>query len=72
MAAATGFIENGAVLYFYDLNGKVNFKLREKDRLLISGYLGRDEFGLNEIGTDWENPASTIAVIQWDADKEGL
>ncbi len=57
---ATGFIEDGTTLYFYDLNGKMNFKLGEKDRLLISGYLGRDEFGLNSIGTDWANQTMTV------------
>ena len=60
IAEATGFIDDGTVLYFYDLNGKVNFKLGEKDRLLVSGYLGRDEFGVNDIGTDWENQTATI------------
>lgn len=29
-------------LYFYDLNGKFNYKLTDKDRLFISGYFGRD------------------------------
>lgn len=60
IADATGFVEDGTTLYFYDLNGKVNFKLGENDRLLISGYSGRDEFGLNDIGTDWENQTATI------------
>lgn len=60
IADATGFVDDGTTLYFYDLNGKINFKLGEKDRLLISGYLGRDEFGLNDIGTDWENQTATI------------
>ncbi len=30
--------------YFYDLNGKVNFKLGNKDHLYISGYFGNDKF----------------------------
>ena len=30
--------------YFYDLNGKLNFKLGDKHKLLISGYNGRDDF----------------------------
>jgi len=60
IADATGFVDDGTTLYFYDLNGKINFKLGEKDRLLISGYLGRDEFGLNDIGTDWENQTATV------------
>ncbi|HEX8327265.1 MAG TPA: TonB-dependent receptor [Hymenobacter sp.] len=30
--------------YFYDLNGKLNWKLGARDRLYLSGYLGYDEF----------------------------
>ena len=30
--------------FFYDLNGKVNYDLGEKDQLYLSGYLGRDKF----------------------------
>ena len=34
--------------YFYDLNGKLNWKLGTRDRLYLSGYLGRDEFYSDE------------------------
>ena len=34
-----------STLYFYDFNGKVNYKIGEKDRIYLSGYTGRDEFG---------------------------
>jgi hypothetical protein len=34
--------------YFYDLNGKVNFKLGESDHLFLSGYFGRDVFSAPE------------------------
>lgn len=30
-------------IYFYDLNTKINFPLGEKDRIFISGYLGKDK-----------------------------
>lgn len=30
--------------YFYDLNGKVNFKLSKRDHLYVSGYFGNDKF----------------------------
>ena len=41
---------NGAIVgyYFYDLNGKLNWKLSPRDRLYLSGYLGRDEFYAND------------------------
>lgn len=38
---------------FYDLNGKINFKLTEKDRLLFSLYAGND--AVNTITYDWES-----------------
>lgn len=46
-------------LYFYDLNAKVNMKLGEKDRIYLSGYLGRDAFGLDAFGFDWGNQTLT-------------
>ena len=30
--------------YFYDLNGKVNWKISDKDRIYLSSYLGDDRF----------------------------
>jgi hypothetical protein len=34
-----------STLYFYDLNGKINFKLGDADRIYFSGYMGRDKLG---------------------------
>lgn len=52
-----------AQLYFYDLNGKVNWKLGEKDKLYLSGYFGRDKLGQADIaGIDWGN---TTATLRW-------
>lgn len=34
--------------YFYDLNGKVNYKFSERDRLYISAYMGNDRFYMKE------------------------
>jgi len=45
--------------YFYDLNGKINFKLGESDRLYLSGYFGRDVFNI-PLSTD-----SQISDIFW-------
>jgi hypothetical protein len=33
-------------LYFYDLNTKLNYKLNKNNNLYLSGYFGRDVFGL--------------------------
>ena len=46
------------VLYFYDLNVKMNYKLTEKDQLFFSSYYGRDVLSLNErFDLDWGNAA---------------
>jgi hypothetical protein len=46
-------------LYFYDLNFKANYKLGEKDRVYVSGYLGRDVLGTDAFGFDWGNMTFT-------------
>ncbi|MDO7854777.1 TonB-dependent receptor [Hymenobacter convexus] len=45
MAQADGLV---AGYYFYDLNGKLNWKLGARDRLYLSAYLGYDEFYAND------------------------
>ncbi len=48
-------------LYFYDLNMKANYRFGEKDRVFLSGYLGRDEFGFeDQFGIDWGNKTATL------------
>ena len=44
LIAAASEGEGTAGYYFYDLNGKVNYKLSDKDRLFVSAYLGDDRF----------------------------
>ena len=60
--------------YFYDLNGKVNYKISEKARLYLSAYLGDDRFysryhyedsfseGTDEFGLNWGN---ITAAARW-------
>lgn len=49
----------GSGYYFYDLNGKLNYKFSDKDRLYLSGYYGRDVFS-------FKSPKSTFQVaIPW-------
>lgn len=50
----------GSSLYFYDLNVKANYKIGDKDRIFISGYFGRDKFGVSTFGFDWGNATATI------------
>ncbi len=48
-------------LYFYDLNLKSNYKINENNRIYLSGYFGRDNFGYNnEFGFDWGNLTGTL------------
>lgn len=48
-------------LYFYDLNGKANYRIGEKDRVFISGYYGKDNFGFGkDFKFEWGNVTSTV------------
>jgi hypothetical protein len=50
-----------STLYFYDLNLKANYILSDKDRLYLSGYFGRDVFGLGSLfGLKWGNATATL------------
>ena len=60
--------------YFYDLNGKLNWKISDKDRIYLSAFTGKDDFGIassNNIGNsssnldfglDWKN---SIQALRW-------
>lgn len=49
-----------STLYFYDLNLKANYRIGEKDRVFLSGYFGRDNFGFSDqFGFDWGNSTAT-------------
>lgn len=56
----------GSGYYFYDLNAKMNFILSEKDRIYISGYLGKDVFNFNnaersfKTNIPWGNSTATL------------
>ncbi len=48
-------------LFFYDLNLKANYTLGKKDRIYLSGYFGRDNFGFGStFGLTWGNATGTI------------
>ena len=47
-------------LYFYDLNAKANYRIGKNDRIYLSGYFGRDNFGFSDVfGFDWGNLTGT-------------
>ncbi len=60
VAVGTGLLESGTSLYFYDLNAKVNYRVNDNNRLFLSGYFGKDDFGFEEFGTDWGNATGTL------------
>ncbi len=48
-------------LYFYDFNVKANYRFTDKDRVYLSGYFGRDVFGLSgSFGINWGNATGTL------------
>ncbi len=55
--------DNDNIAYFYDLNTKLNYKLNDRNNLYLSGYFGRDVFG---IGESFENTyGNTVANFRW-------
>lgn len=48
-------------LFFHDFNAKFNYRVNNKNRIFISGYLGRDVLRLGKtFGMDWGNKTATI------------
>lgn len=48
------------ILYFYDLNAKINFQIGKRHKIYLSGYTGKDVLGLNgAFGLDWGNQTAT-------------
>jgi hypothetical protein len=49
--------------FFYDLNGKANYDITEKDRVYLSGYFGNDKFNFGagnfDINFFWGNRTAT-------------
>lgn len=45
-----GLFDFDVPYYFYDVNGKINYKINSKNRLFYSIYLGNDIMGLDESG----------------------
>jgi hypothetical protein len=58
----------GLKLYFYDLNGKLKWRISDKHHLFLSGYHGKDAYGFKSTGGSmfsdfsWQN---TSASLRW-------
>ncbi|MCG8578483.1 MAG: TonB-dependent receptor [Bacteroidales bacterium] len=62
MAKGANQIDGDTKMYFYDLNAKLNWKINDNNRLFVSGYFGKDDFGFEDLGMDWGN---TTATLRW-------
>lgn len=52
---------NANLVYFYDLNAKVNWKITNKNRLFASAYYGRDNFSFGDNASfSWGNATFTL------------
>jgi len=60
MVKAVSNVADSTTFYFYDFNLKANYTLGERDRMYLSGYLGRDIFGRKEMGFDSGNATLTL------------
>jgi hypothetical protein len=60
MGKAINAIDDDMSLYFYDLNAKLNYKINDKNKIYLSGYFGKDDFGFEDMGTDWGNTTGTL------------
>jgi len=55
--------DNDNSAYFYDLNTKLSYKLDESNKLLLSGYFGRDVFNISQ---NFENTYGNAVVnLRW-------
>lgn len=67
-------VETDPRYFFYDLNGKINWKIGSKDRVYLSVFNGKDDFGLAateregvststfDFGLDWKNQ---VLAARW-------
>ena len=54
-------LKDGGALNFYDLTGKANYNINKRNRIFVSGYVGRDKFFFdNSQGFSWGNNTGTI------------
>jgi len=49
-----------SILYFYDMNVKLNYRLNDNNRLFFAAYLGRDKFGNSISGMNFGNQTVTM------------
>lgn len=58
----------GTSYHFYDLNGKINYTINDKNRLFFSSYFGRDQFIYNDVEGDFNTKipwGNASACLRW-------
>jgi hypothetical protein len=55
-------LADSLTFYFYDFNLKANYIFGDRDRVYLSGYMGRDIFGRKQAGFDSGN---TTLTLRW-------
>ncbi len=48
------------ILYFFDLNAKVNYNINKNNRVFLSAYRGKDVFKNTGFGMKWGNTTGTV------------
>jgi hypothetical protein len=57
----TDVLDDGAALNFWDLTMKANYNINDKNRIFLSGYLGRDKFKFDaQQGFSWGSQTTTL------------
>ena len=52
---------NSSILYFYDFNTKINYRINKNHRVYLSGYFGRDALGIRDfVNFNWGNATATL------------
>ncbi len=49
-----------STLYFYDMNGKLNYRINDNNRIFFAAYLGRDKFANAFAGMDFGNQTLSL------------
>ncbi len=50
-----------SILFFYDLNAKINYKINNRNQVFLSSYFGKDNFGIqDQFSFGWGNTTTTI------------
>ncbi len=58
----------GTTYYFYDLNGKINWQISNKDRIFFSSYFGRDAFKFKDVNSNFSAKVlwgNATACLRW-------